>query len=124
MRCGRPLNASVKQRPQESIMRHLLVVLFAIGLCHPLSVAAANSCDSGESRDRRAQVLAGMGLNEGQNCADNGDIVALNEKGRRYGNGKEVPLDSRKSPHFYEKATAGGRRQAKANPAYIYLHGE
>ncbi len=105
-------------------MRHLLVVLFAIGVCHPLSVAAANSCDSGESRDRRAQVLAGMALNEVQNCADNGDIVALNEMGRRYGNGKDVPLDSEKSLHFYEKAAAAGYSQAKANLAYMYFNGE
>jgi TPR repeat protein len=55
---------------------------------------------------------------------DHGDAVALNELGRRYGLGKDVPIDAEKSFHFYERAAAAGYIQAKANLAYMYFNGE
>ena len=65
---------------------------------------AGSLCDSGEPSDQRAQLLGDAALTEVQHCAEHGDVVALNEMGRRYGLGQEVPVDAEKSFHYYERA--------------------
>jgi hypothetical protein len=57
-------------------------------------------------------------------AADGDQPTALNELGVRYGTGRGVKRNSRKSFAYYSKASGLGEPNAQANLAFMYLNGE
>jgi TPR repeat protein len=82
-------------------------------------------CSPQDRSDAHSEAAMKSSLQDIVQCADQGDLVAQNELGRRYGTGTGgVALDSVKSFNLYQKAALAGYTMAKANLGYMYFSGE
>jgi hypothetical protein len=68
--------------------------------------------------------LLRMSTTEVAKLAEEGDPLAQNEMGRRFGLGDWVAKSSTTSADWYRRAAEQGLDIAQANLAYMYLHGE
>jgi hypothetical protein len=83
---------------------------------HPMSRADLYTEDRDEGRDDSIRKL--------ERRAREGDALAMNSLGVRYGTGTGVQLDSRKSFGYYQAAAAKGLPLGWVNLAYMYAKGE
>ena len=102
-----------------------LALICSIGVFASTSSASVDElCSKTDRSKEHAALINGLQLDEVTKCSQEGDAVALNELGVRYGTGKGAKKDSKRSFENYLAAAGLGDTQSKFNLGFMYHGGE